>query len=80
MLRFFSAIVKIMLISILTGATLSALNISSHELLSDLGLTPEQIFETLEMGARWAAPHLILGAIVVVPIWIIVHLFRPPRT
>lgn len=79
MFRLISAIVKIMVISILTGATLSALNISSHELLNDLGLTPEKIFDTLEMGAKWAAPHLVLGAIVVIPVWVIVHLFRPPR-
>ena len=80
MFRFISALIKIAVISLLTGATLSALNISSHELLADLGLTPETVFETLENGAKWAAPHMVLGSIVVIPIWFIVHLFRPPRS
>lgn len=80
MFRAFSAVFKIAIASLLTGATLSALNISAPELLNDLGLNPETVLETLENGATWAVPHLVLGSIVVIPIWVIVHLFRPRRS
>lgn len=80
MFRAFSAVLKIAIASLLTGAILSALNISAPELLNDLGLSSETILETMEKGVTWAVPHLVLGSIVVIPIWIIVYLFRPPRS
>jgi hypothetical protein len=30
-------------------------------------------------GIAWAMPHIMLGALVIVPIWLVVYLFRPPR-
>ena len=27
----------------------------------------------------WALPNLMLGALVIVPVWFVVYLFRPPR-
>lgn len=79
MFRFISAIIKISLASLIAGATLSALNISATDLLTDIGLTPEQIFEYLERGAAWAIPNLVLGSFVVIPVWLVAYLFRPPR-
>lgn len=80
MLSVFSAIIKISVASLLAGATLSALNISAADLLSDIGLTPENIFEYLQRGAEWAIPNLVLGSFVVIPIWLVSFLFRPPRS
>lgn len=74
-----SAILKIGLASLATGAVLSALNISAAELLAEIGLTPESVFELLQQGAAWAIPNIVLGSMVIVPIWLVTYLLRPPR-
>ncbi|PLX36093.1 MAG: hypothetical protein C0606_15345 [Hyphomicrobiales bacterium] len=79
MLRLFATITKIALASMLTGAVLSALDISAVEILSEIGLTPEQVFEWLTKGLEWAVPNIVLGSMVIVPVWIVIYLFRPPR-
>ena len=28
---------------------------------------------------NWALPNLMLGALVIVPFWFVIFLFRPPR-
>lgn len=79
MLRLVSALVKILLASLATGAVLSALNISAAELLAEIGLTPERVFALLQEGAAWAIPNVVLGSMVIVPIWLVTYLLRPPR-
>lgn len=79
MLQVLSAILKIGLASLATGAVLSALNISAAELLAEIGLTPESVFELLQQGAAWAIPNIVLGSMVIVPIWLVTYLLRPPR-
>lgn len=56
MLQVLSAIFKICLASLIAGAILSALNISAADLLSDIGLTPDDVFALLQRGAEWAIP------------------------
>lgn len=79
MLRLLSALVKIGLASLVTGAALSALNLSAAELLAEIGLTPELVFGMLQEGAEWAIPNIVLGSMVIVPIWFVTYLLRPPR-
>ena len=79
MLRLLSALVKSVLASLITGAVLSALNLSAAELLAEIGLTPERVFGLLQEGAAWAIPNIVLGSMVIVPIWFVTYLLRPPR-
>ncbi|MDP3897698.1 MAG: DUF6460 domain-containing protein [Mesorhizobium sp.] len=79
MFRLMSGIFKIAVVSLLTGAALSALDLSAADILLDLGLTPERVLSLLETGTRWAIPNLVLGSLVIVPIWLVVYLLRPPR-
>lgn len=78
MVQFLSTIFKIAVASLIVGATLSALNISAGDLLAQLGLTPEEIWTYLQIAVDWATPNIILGSLIVVPIWIVIYLFRPP--
>jgi hypothetical protein len=77
--RITTTVVKIGLASLVLGVVLSSLNVTAEQVLSDLGLTPEQILLWLSEGANWAIPHILLGSFVIVPVWIIIYLFRPPR-
>lgn len=79
MLRFLSTIVKIGVASLITGAILTKLDLSAEQILTELGVTPETVMTSLERAVRWALPNIILGSIVIVPVWLVVYLFRPPR-
>lgn len=79
MFRIISGAFKIVVISLMTGAVLSALDLSAADILIELGLTPERVMELLEKGAVWALPNIILGSMVIVPVWLVVALLRPPR-
>ena len=79
MLRLLSTLAKIVIASIITGLVLEKLDLSADQILSELGMTPESVLTMVENGLTWAVPHLILGSMVIVPVWLVVYLFRPPR-
>ena len=76
--RFLSTIIKIVLASLLVGVALSNFNITAAQILKDFGITPDQIINYARRGFNWALPHIILGAIITIPIWLVMFLFRPP--
>ncbi|MEP2452411.1 MAG: DUF6460 domain-containing protein, partial [Nitratireductor sp.] len=63
-----------------TGAGLSAFDITAADILADLGLTPESVLALIERGVAWAIPNIVLGSMVIVPIWLVIYLLRPPRS
>ncbi|HMM13371.1 MAG: DUF6460 domain-containing protein [Parvibaculum sp.] len=77
--NFMSTLVKFTLGAVLIGALLNEFNISADQVLTDVGLTPQHIMAVMREGVEWALPHFILGAIVLVPIWIVIFLLKPPR-
>lgn len=80
MFRLFSTVVKIAIASLVTGVILTKLNLSAEEILREVGLTPDDIMQWLQKGAAWAVPNIVLGSMVIVPVWLVVYLFRPPRS
>ena len=79
MLRLLSTLAKIAIASIITGLVLAKLDLSAEQILAELGMTPESVVQMVENALTWAVPHLILGSMVIVPVWLVVYLFRPPR-
>jgi hypothetical protein len=79
MFRLFSTLVKIAIASLITGVILTKLNLSADQILREVGLTPDSVMEWLQQGAAWAVPNIVLGSMVIVPVWVVVYLFRPPR-
>ncbi|MGL4404839.1 MAG: DUF6460 domain-containing protein [Notoacmeibacter sp.] len=79
MYGFFAACFKIIIASLLAGAALHALNFSADDILNNVGLTPEKLFELLQKGWKWALPNIMLGSLVILPLWFVVALLRPPR-
>lgn len=77
--RLLSIVIKIALASLLVGVALSAVDITATQVLQDLGLTPERIMNVARRGFNWAIPHIILGALITIPIWFVMFLLRPPR-
>lgn len=80
MFKFLIGLFKILVISLITGAGLSAFNLTAADILQQLGMTPERVLGLLQKGAEWALPNIVLGSMVIVPVWVVVFLLRPPRS
>lgn len=79
MFRLLSGIFKIAIVSLLTGVALSALDVSAADLLEGLGLTPEGAVGLARQGMEWALPNVMLGSLIILPLWFALYLLRPPR-
>ncbi len=79
MLRFLAAVFKIALASLLAGAGLSVFNISSAQILEQIGMTPEAVWQYMVQATNWAVPNMLLGAMIVLPMWFLTYIFLPPR-
>jgi hypothetical protein len=75
---FIRTLVKIILASLAAGVILNYLGITPDELMRHVGLSREKAEELLRQGIAWALPNLSLGAMVIVPVWFLVYLLRPP--
>ncbi|KZM51654.1 DUF6460 domain-containing protein [Labrenzia sp. OB1] len=80
MYQFLSTVIKIAVFSLLVGAGLSLIDISADDILGYVGLSPMALWVYLNLFIDWAIPNMILGAFIVVPVWLIIYLFRPPST
>ncbi len=79
MFPFLSTFFKIAVISLLVGACLSFVNITAQDILGSVGMSPLELWIYLLEFRDWAIPNMILGAFIVVPIWLVIYLIRPPR-
>jgi hypothetical protein len=78
MWRLFSTLVKVAVASLIVGTVLAHFGITADQVLKDFGATPERLIELLRQGLAWALPNLLLGSLIIVPVWLLVFLFRPP--
>ncbi|MBG6154846.1 hypothetical protein IWQ52_000526 [Labrenzia sp. EL_159] len=79
MYPFWSTFFRIAAFSLLVGAGLSFVDISAEDILGTVGLSPLQLWIYMLEFRDWAIPNMILGAFIVVPIWLFIYLIRPPR-
>ena len=64
-------LIKVMLASFVVGVLLAFFNIEPKELLENFGETIQSIFEIVTRIVEWAVKYILLGGVVVVPIWLI---------
>ena len=76
MFNFLSGLFKLVAVSLVTGALLSAMNLSAEGVLAQIGLTPERLHLILR-GVNWAFPNILLGTMVILPISFVVFLLTP---
>lgn len=76
--RLFTTLIKVAVASLIVGTVLAHFGITADQVLKDLGITPERLAELARQGFAWALPNLLLGSIIIVPVWVVVYLFRPP--
>jgi uncharacterized protein DUF6460 len=72
-------LVKVAVASLVVGTILAHFGVTTDQLLQATGLTTERIEDYARQGFAWAWPNIVLGSVVIVPVWFLVFLFRPPR-
>lgn len=79
MFRVLTITSKIMFASLIVGAGLSFFDVTAIDVLAKAGLTPQQVGEMLSKGVSWALPNIMLGSMVIIPVWVLTFMLRPPR-
>ena len=72
-------LVKVAVASLIVGTIMAHFGITPDALIKEAGLSQEQVIELARRGLNWALPNLLLGSLVIVPVWFMVYLFRPPN-
>ncbi len=68
-------IIRLALLSLVVGVVLSALGITPRNFLYHIEVLLRRIYDLGFATFDWLLQYLILGAIVVVPIWLVARLF-----
>lgn len=72
-------IVRLVIMSVVVGIILSALGITPDNLFYRLTLLVERIYAMGWGAVEWALGYFLIGAVIVVPIWLISRLFGGGR-
>jgi quinol-cytochrome oxidoreductase complex cytochrome b subunit len=71
-------LVKIAIPSLVVGIILAHFGITTEQLMREFGLSDNRIQDYAQKGFPWAWPNVLLGTLVIVPVWFLIFLFRPP--
>ena len=71
-------LVKVAVASLVVGTILAHFGITAEQIMTASGLSVDRIEDYARRGVAWALPNVLLGSMVIVPIWFLVYLFRPP--
>jgi hypothetical protein len=71
-------LVKVAVASLIVGTILAHFGISADLIIREFGVTPERIGDLGRKALDWALPNLLLGSLVILPVWFVIYLFRPP--
>ena len=70
---------RLVLVSILVGVVLSTLGLDPFDIVRSLERLVSSIWNMGFDAFRWLWRYLLLGAVIVVPVWIIMRLIDAPR-
>lgn len=71
-------LIKVAVASLIVGAIMTHFGITIDMLMKEAGLSPERIGEMARKGIDWALPNMLLGAIIIIPLWLFAFILRPP--
>lgn len=74
---------RLLLLSLVVGIVLSALGITPDNIFYRLNIVLERLYNLGFRSVEWVLRYILLGAIVVIPVWLIartVGVFRSGRT
>jgi hypothetical protein len=74
-----STIVRLAILSLIVGFALAFFGIDPRDLVTSLGTTVVSIYELVLRFVEWSVKYILIGAVVVVPIWLVFFLIRVAR-
>ena len=74
-----SVILRIILLSVLVGVILSAVGLDPRDIWNSVVNLIMRVWNMGWDAILWAWRYFLLGAVIVIPIWIIVRLVNAPR-
>ncbi len=72
-------LVQLIVMSIVTGIVLSALGVSPFDIVNSLRQLALRIYNTGFDTLVWAFRYFLLGAVIVVPVWIVMRILKLGR-
>ena len=73
-------LVRLILVSILVGVILSALGLDPFDIIHSVERLIRSIWNMGFDAIRWLWRYFLLGAVIVIPIWLILRLVRAPKS
>ena len=70
---------RLVLLSILVGVILSALGLDPFDIIHSVERLIRSIWNMGFDAFRWLWRYFLLGAVIVIPIWLLMRLFSAPR-
>jgi Domain of unknown function (DUF6460) len=70
---------RLVLLSILIGVVLSALGLDPFDIVHSIERLVRSIWNLGFDAFRWLWRYFLLGAVIVIPVWILMRLFNAPR-
>ena len=71
--------IKLLIASLVVGLIFRALDIQPRSLLRDIPDVIRDVFRLAVQIVDWGIPYILLGAVIVVPVWLLFTLFRLMR-
>jgi hypothetical protein len=70
---------RLILLSILVGVLLTAIGLEPWNIIESVRRLAQQIWNMGFDAVRWIWQYFLLGAVIVLPIWLLVRLAKAPR-
>ncbi len=70
---------RLILVSILVGVILSALGLDPFDIIQSIERLIRSIWNMGFDAFRWLWRYFLLGAVIVIPVWILMRMFNAPR-
>ena len=64
-------IIKLLVLSFIVGILLAFFDVNPRQLLANFGETIEEVFAVIVRFLEWSVKYVLLGAVVVIPIWLV---------
>jgi hypothetical protein len=74
-----AVLAKLVLLSIVIGVVLSALGLDPRDIFQSLRRFFQNIWDMGFDAIRWLWQYFLLGAVIVIPIWLLMRIFNAPR-
>ena len=74
-----AVLARLILVSILVGVVMSALGLDPFDIVRSLERLVRSIWDMGFDAVRWLWGYFLLGAVLVIPVWLIMRLINAPR-